>query len=214
MRDSLRIVKDESGTSMIYALLFLLVATMVSVVLLGASTTALERVHAEQERTQAMLTLRSAGDIVRQNLRSAACSIETKTNIETGAKTTTVQTSDDGNPLNTELQSALTQAVAGSTGGGTFDIIVPETADAGELAGSQVTVRYTMQPQGDEEDGENLYKIDATLSLDGYDGRLFLTATRSSSTAPGTTVSDGVATTTEPVSWSDVVLSTKEGSAS
>lgn len=214
MRDSLRIVKDESGASMIYALLFMLVATMVSVVLLVASSTAVARIHAEQERTQSMLALRSAGDAVRGSLLSAECSIVTRTVIESGASTTSVTTPDDDNPLDVELRSALAQVVNGLAHEGSFVVSVPDSADAGKLAGTQVAVSYTMEPK-EEEDSESAdaYKIVATLSLDGCNERLFLTAMRAASTAPIPVTEDGVTTKTEKVNWDDVVLTTKEGVA-
>ena len=213
MRDSLRIIKDESGASMIYALLFMLVATMVSIVLLVASSTAVARIHAEQERTQSMLVLRSAGDAVRSSLLSADCSIITRTVLESGASTTSVSTPDDDNPLDVELRSALAQVVNGLAHEGSFVVSVPESADAGKLAGTQVTVSYTMEPKEEESDSADAYKIVATLSLDGCNERLFLTATRAASSAPIPVTEDGVTTKTEKVNWDDVVLTTKEGVA-
>ena len=57
-------LKAESGVSLLYGLVFLLVAVMVSSVILQMAVTMVQRVHNDQVQEQNMLSVRSAGNVV------------------------------------------------------------------------------------------------------------------------------------------------------
>lgn len=61
---------NETGSSMLMALLFLLVAILVSVVILSAAISATAAVRSDQAQQQAMLTVSSAAELLRDSLAS------------------------------------------------------------------------------------------------------------------------------------------------
>ena len=61
---------NEAGSSMLMALLFLLVAVMVSVVILSAAISASASVRSDRAQQQAMLTVSSAAELLRDSLAS------------------------------------------------------------------------------------------------------------------------------------------------
>lgn len=79
---------SERGVSMLVALLFFLVAFMVTVVILDASVTTVKRLSDERDQEQNYLTVTSAARLIRQCLEESTCTITetkvTKTNHDSG----------------------------------------------------------------------------------------------------------------------------------
>lgn len=83
-----RKLSSQSGISILYALAFFLVASMVTVVILDASVTATKRVKAQQLSQQANLTLVSGGKLLQKMLEETSVTI-----------TRPVLVDDEGNPI-------------------------------------------------------------------------------------------------------------------
>ena len=66
---------NRRGASLLYAFLFLLVASMVSTVILSGAVTAIKRAHDDTTRTQSYLTLESAAGIFREELKTSSVTI-------------------------------------------------------------------------------------------------------------------------------------------
>ena len=227
-------IAGERGASLLYALLFLLVATMVSAVILHSSTSALALVHEDEQRQQENLTLTSAGGLVRSYLSSASCRYELHENGDDSS--ITVQMLGEDNPLNEELQLAMASAVKGKTASGDFTVEVEPSQGAGALEGSKVNVHFEMTQERaalgesqdesqDEEQGDSsetpegttpatteahpgyVYTFTSTLSLEGSDNKLFLTAAaQTSNLVPN---EDGSIDLVENIAWKNADLSTR-----
>ena len=179
-------LKDRGGVSILYGIMFLLVATMVAGVILSAAVSSVQRVHAEQERNQNTLTLRSAGDFVRDCVAGTTCDIVTET--ATGTNETTIKSIEAKGPLKNELEPAVAMACGLADPrqdpkdftGGSFDVEVGGNApDA--LKNETVKVGFTMDKarKSGAEDAENSYRIVATVTLEDGSQRLFLVAYQS-----------------------------------
>ena len=66
---------SRRGASLLYAFLFLLVASMVSTVILAGAVTAIKRAHDDTARTQSYLTLESAAAVFREQLKTSSVTI-------------------------------------------------------------------------------------------------------------------------------------------
>lgn len=67
---------SESGVSILFALMFLLIASMVAVTILAASTTTAKRIHDDKVRTQDYLALRSAAEYFSEQLANTTITLE------------------------------------------------------------------------------------------------------------------------------------------
>ena len=83
LRDKLR---NQRGASLLFAFLFLLVASMVSAVIIAGATTATRRVHEDWDREQNYLTLESGAKLLRDMLADTTITITVteETDPETG----------------------------------------------------------------------------------------------------------------------------------
>lgn len=72
VRDKLR---DSRGVTILMALFALLVASMVCIVILGASVTAAKQAKLDQEHEQDMLLLQSAGELIASNIANEATTV-------------------------------------------------------------------------------------------------------------------------------------------
>lgn len=205
-------LNSRRGASVIFALLFLMVAAMVSVVILDASVTTTKRLRDDTDWEQDNLTLTSAGKLVRECLANTSCTVVTTTNNET--KVSTVAVTAEG-PLGDIAGNALQKVNDFSDAySGSFKV----TPDDDSGVFREVTVSFTVLPDQAELagiDSENhrkdSYKVSAALTLEGSEQKLFITAYRSITQSPPET-NDGVNTIkTDNVEWTSVVLSTKEG---
>ena len=66
---------NRRGASLLYAFLFLLVASMVSTVILAGAVTAIKRAHDDTGREQSYLTLESAAGVFREKLKTSSVTI-------------------------------------------------------------------------------------------------------------------------------------------
>ena len=65
----------RSGASILIALIVFLVAAMVSVVMIDTAVTALKRVHDDEIREQAYLSVGSASKLIASCLQESSCTI-------------------------------------------------------------------------------------------------------------------------------------------
>lgn len=93
VRDKLR---DSRGVTILMALFALLVASMVCIVILGASVTAAKQAKLDQEHEQDMLLLQSAGELIASNIANKATTVTYSTTI-TYTKSTGTGTKGTGN---------------------------------------------------------------------------------------------------------------------
>ena len=215
MRLPLDKLQSESGVSILYGLLFLLVALMVTGYIISASITAVERLHDDQQTEQNMLTLRSAANLVRDELEDTTFVVEITVNHDQGDAQAPMLESAEG-PYYKLLESAVgaaagiaaangSVAVAPADYSGSFDVKVGETDAAGALGGSTVHVTYKMA-RNILWDDTNSYLIDATFSLIDEQGRaynLFMQAPWSpySCDPPEAYKSTGAETVTQTIKW-------------
>ena len=207
-----RKLNSKKGASLIFALLFLMVATMVSIVILDASVTTTKRLKDDTDWEQDNLTLTSAGKLVRECLSDTTCTVTTTTNTETGNSECEVTASG---PL-ADIVSVALQNVndRGASCSGSFTV-TPDTADAFR----PVTVNYTVLPdqealeglENNEQHRKDSYKISAVLTMVNSEQKLFITAYRSITQSPPVTSVGTNLIKTDNVEWTSVILSTKEG---
>jgi len=217
-------LQGERGVSILYGIMFLLVATMVAGVILSAAVSSVQRVHAEQERNQNTLILRSAGEFVRDCMKDTRCDIVTETT--KGTNESVIKSVTASGHLERQLEPAVAKACGFANTGqkpadasGSFTVDVDNSApDALKDAG--VDVAFTMGKARDAgaEDAEKSYSIEATITLEGGTQRLFLVASQSVSSEPEL-VSESTESkvTKSTVRWDSVELSTskpKSGEAS
>lgn len=214
-------LRSERGVSLLYGLMFFLVASLVAMAIVSAAVSAAERVSNDRARQQSYLALSSAGSLIADCLKDEDfyCTITTTLNGE-GTDDDRVAVATQGGPLHDQIQQAMEDATGAVTdlktdgdvpraGSGSFTVQVPDSPAAGELAGSTVNVQYTLQERqvGEELDvNSSAFKIGAELSLANSDQKLYLAALRATSTTPD---SGGEGITVEKVAWSDVTLSTR-----
>ena len=213
------LIHNERGVSMVYALMFLLIAFSVSAIMLGASLTALERVNGDSSREQDRLIVSSAAKLMREDLGKTSCEVVTRE----GEDLYEVRVSAIGSSLISKsvenTMKDLTSEVGGrsESAGGQFEIKVDPDRPTGvsdSIDTAVVDVEYTIsRKQGDSlgpDDSMSAYDIDATLSLKGSDQQMFLKAP-STSNDSDTSVEAGITTRTYKVTWSEsgVKLSTQ-----
>ena len=206
-------LNSRSGASIIFALLFFLVAAMVSIVILDASVTTAKRLSDDTVWEQDNLTLTSAGKLLKGCFADTTCTVTTVTEIASESTECTVTAQG---PLAEILSVAVRKANDRSDAfSGTFTVSVDEESSVFK----NVTVKYTIMPDQEELEGidnenhrKDSYKFSAELTLEGSDQKMFLTAYRSiKQSAPAT--SDGeYLTKTDFIEWTSVTLSTKEDS--
>ncbi|MBQ9545150.1 MAG: hypothetical protein IJV00_08490 [Clostridia bacterium] len=197
--NALKKLRSRKGAAVIYALLFLLTATMVSVLILDASVTTAKRLHDDKVWEQDYLSLTSAGKLIKECLENTLCNVTTGTNSETGLPEITVSAQG---PFAGIIENAVRRAVAS---GGSDPYHSAFTIDPEDASGifRPVSADFSIIPDQTEIPGgapEDSYKISAVLTYEGSDMKLYLTASASRQSEPPT----------DHISWR-VTMSTKEG---
>ena len=209
------IAEGQGGVSILYGIMFLLVATMVAGVILSAAVSSVQRVHAEQERNQNALTLRSAGDLVRDCILGTSCKITIS--VDKATNKPTVEAVETAGPLESVLNDAMVKASGARPPlhnaedySGSFDVEV-KGSESEALNKSKVRVDFTLHKaqEVDAEGVDKSYMIDATATLENGSQRLFLVAVQSvSSDSEPVSESDDVKIYETTVKWDTVELST------
>lgn len=179
--------QDTDGASIAFAMLAFVVASMVSITVITAATTAAKRVHSDRENTQVRLTLNSAAELLREMMKSV-------TYTETTTVTTPVNSSSSVNVTTTcegVLQDEIYAAVSYVN-----QYNVPFESNTGTdfvlkgdgLSLSNVNVSFVMQA-----DDEDLYNIVFTLRMENREETILLSmiGEKKSGTASTTTKADG-----------------------
>lgn len=193
-------IADNEGASIVLALLAFIVASMVSVTLLTAATTAAKRVHSDRQAQQAGLTLNSAAELLREEMKGVRYVETTTVTKAPEADPVTDTTSKSSGSLKEEIKKAVSyvdtyQAAFVSNAATEFSI----EADAMKLA--PVKVSYVMQADVDEK-----YNLTFTLQTDAKEETVTLSmyGNRKTVSSNTTTKPDGtvVVETIEEITWS------------
>ena len=159
---------DSGGATILMALFAMLVASVVCIVILGASVTAVKQSVADHEQEQNTLTLQSAGELVRSEILSTGLITFTAPKDETNFVNAT-GSSAATTSLSSELIAVAKQTLnsaEGTEGTGSFSITA--TTNAGEPE-----AHYEHPPvQGDivlKGAGDG-YKLIVTMSVDSATG--------------------------------------------
>lgn len=182
-------LSGDDGVSILYGILFMLVAVMVASLMLSAASTAAGRVDSEQERNQDSLALRSAGELVRECIEGSSFTVAYAKDWSSGEQVVQWASKVDGGPsknLEDELLAAIQKAAGANwphtpeKATGSFQVKVnssnPNLPDA--LTDGDVEVAYTVQVERIVESDivHDRYELDATITLKDRGQRLFLTA--------------------------------------
>ena len=166
---------SQKGVSILFAMLFFLLASVLAVTILESSVTASKRVANDRIQTQNYLALRSAAQTFADELSESKVRLvysETLVNdivTETSSKTVGEIRTGDGN-LGTMLHEAFVSAYGGSAYKNTLNVVVSYSGSTDDLEAAKdalatpVTVDFTMTPAADPTD----IKITATFTI--YDG--------------------------------------------
>ena len=157
---------SQRGVSFLFALLAFMVAAVVSVVIVSAALTNVKRVYSDRAAQQNHLTLTSAAQLVREEMKGTTCTI-TK---ETSGETTTVSYEATGT-FAEEMKTAVAY-VDNNTGeykSPTF------TMTTHGLDMKTVNVSYIMKVnQEGTEAAQEQYDVVFTFTIDGSKETLFL----------------------------------------
>ena len=186
LKDIRKKLHNRSGASLSYALLFLLVATMVSMVIINASVTSAKSVQNEKEVRQAQLTLNSAAKLIREELYVTTIRYESVINKKNGVVESTedkgiVSNLDTGMAKLLKPASDQLRSGAASTYSSPDDILLTITGDS-EMAGtmllgsSGINMSYTLKENTEAgsvgaSSEVKAYDLSMTLKLTSDEGR-------------------------------------------
>ena len=197
---------SQSGASFLFALLAFLVAAMVSVTIVAAAVTTVQRVNSDREAQQAQLTLISAAQLVRDEMEETRYIITTTTTVTKGKDNEDIVTTKVNERAEGTFKAEIEDAVKYVKD---YEHLEPYKADPAfqiTVAGSgfemkPVNVSFAMKTK----DGEK-YHLVFTLSIDrtmdSTEEKLFLKMT-----TPGIQEkSNDGSTKIEEIEWSDGVI--------
>ena len=204
---SRNILTDERGASVLYALLFLLVAIMVSVTVINAAVTTAHRVSDDKAWKQERLTLDSAGDVMVGMLRNTTFTVRTTS---PGGAFEEAEVLEKDGPLADILEPAVIATAQHHMG-------VIDDPDSFEIEADgfdKVTVSYEMDSEEvdiitGETHPQDRYRITAILQTEDGEQRLFVEAYQSNAAPVETTQDEGETTITETIQWSDIKTGTR-----
>lgn len=199
-----RFIVDETGASMLYALLFMLVAVMVSVVTISASVSSAKRINDDKVWNQGWLSVNSAADLVKSMVLDMEFNV-VSTHDSSGVSSAEVEI------VSGELSPIFEDAVRGCAG----DLFwsgktKPFYVDADGFG--RIKVSYEMFTETEDvlfgiSTPENRYRIVAKVEDEDSKRAVWLDCYQSSVSRMDVTESDGVTTITETVSWDDATVS-------
>lgn len=198
-------LRRDDGASLLYAMMFMLVAVMVSIVTLGAAVTAVNRVHDDKEWKQERLTLDSAGSVLEGMLRETTFTVRT----EGGAGIPSAEVTEKAGALADILEPAVVAAAQGHVGvlsdPDSFDIDVegfPTAHVSYEMTSEEIdAITGETHPQ-------DRYRIVATIMLDDGEQTLFVEAYQSNEAEVVHGGTEDVPVITESIRWDDVTVGT------
>lgn len=201
------ILGDDRGASILYALLFLLVAVMVSITVINAAVTTAHRVNDDKAWKQERLTLDSAGSVVADMLRDTTFTVQTTSG---GGAFDEAEILEKDGPLADILEPAVIATAQHGMG-------LVSDADSFEVdvdGFPTVEVSYEMESEEidiitGETHPQDRYRIVATLQVENGEQCLFVEAYQSSAAEATTTTDGDVTTVTESIRWSDIKTGTR-----
>ena len=203
---------SQRGASLLFAFLFLLVASMVSTVVIAGAVTAVKRVHDDQQREQSYLTLESASRLLRYMLENTQVSI---VEVTSGGELRSRDYESSG-PLGGVIQGAVKTLYETPDSSVTvkrhFEVSVPDDPSVPESQSFQdVRMDFIMKKETDH--STTNYTIDGTIQVnDGisssdYEQRLFLSDSMIPQSHSSTSDEDKITTT---IKWEKIKLYTRK----
>ena len=182
-------LRGQRGASLLFAFLFLLVASMVSAVIIAGATTATRRVHDDFGREQNYLTLESAAKLLRDLLKDTTVTVTvvTETDPETGKEKTSPDYQNTGlSPISDMIRDAVKEVYEDTSGQDAektiiFIVNVPFEKDKKQLF-QDVRMDFTVKKVIDKETTETSYTASGVIKMkdidanDPYQQQLFFTA--------------------------------------
>lgn len=180
MKRAVEKLHSRRGASLIYALLLFLVASMVSVLVLSASVTAVKRLNDDRKQEQEYLLLSSAARLIKKHMESSMVTITT----------TTCEYTDDRSPDTTVdvayenegvLGAALENAVKNRNGpsplektDGSITVVTGNAGDADfDSLQRNAELKFSMKTKrGEEKD----YPISGTVQLQNGSQKIYFSA--------------------------------------
>ena len=193
-------LNSNSGATFLWALLYMLVALMVCVTILDDSVTAAKQMNDDAEWEQDHLTIASAGELFGDALSKTKCVIKTTT--ASNGTITDISIESEG-PLKEVSEKIVDDLVRRGDGEGEI------TLNSGDNH-KVVNVQYEILPETIDEDISRSYRIDAVLTMENSEHKLYLTAYNSAGIAVQTEKQGDQTITTKTIRWSSVHYSTKK----
>lgn len=161
-------LKSQSGVSFLLALLAFLVAAMVSVTIVAAAVTTVKRVNSDRESQQAQLTLISAAQFVRDEMKKTKYVVTTVTSSPSQAGDGV--TKDPDGIFGAEMQDAVEAVNRLSNLGDPYKLDDAFKIEVSGFKMEPVNVSFVMKAG----EGEH-YRVVFTLSIEDSSEKLFLT---------------------------------------
>lgn len=175
-------LNSKSGVSILIALVLFLIASMVSVVVIHASLTAIKRVQDDKKREEELLTVSSAARLLEKAIKASDVTVtEVHTETETfteGGESTVPPPSDTTNYSPSGRLGKLLEVLVkdGFPANETYVVTVdPDWGDEETLPACTFT--FTVKPyDASYEDSTDSYKIEGVVETAGSRQKVFLTA--------------------------------------
>lgn len=174
-------LNNKNGASLLIALVVFLVATMVSVVIISASLTAVKRVHDDERERQNLLAVSSAARILSKEVSSTECTL-----VETVTDTNVTMDSNFEMPSDPDSMDSLLYEMCNTIkSGGTYNreytmniedssVGIPECVVSIKMDSSyNISGRITMVPETGELDDTPKISFTGTSSLTVEDPETF-----------------------------------------
>lgn len=214
---------EQSGVSLSFALIFFIVATMVSLTIISAATTAVARVQDDKAQQQAQLTLDSAAKLLREGMKNTSCQVKEEITYNEDktiqSKTVSVVEGSTNGALKDLVSDAMLNvvtygAVDNTIGEFTITLSDDNVAAAMQLDGNPVKVTYKMIPPSIADDAEEVskrYDMYMTLTLTDEKGNTYTTNLYADSDpketgSSSTDETNRTKTSTYTVSWKDFTI--------
>ena len=149
-------LRGQRGASLLFAFLFLLVASMVSAVIIAGATTATRRVHDDFGREQNYLTLESAAKILRDLLKDTTVTVTVVTGTDSTGNTMEVSTEYIGSRSLTVSMSNAPDQWKAKFEDVRMDMTIEKSVDS-ESGQVDCTIFGVIQIDGSDDNGQKIF---------------------------------------------------------
>lgn len=142
-------LQDSHGVSILFALLLMTVATMVSITIISTSLSAVKRSHAIKNTRQELISLDSATLYIEKQLNSDTGASEVSFSQNTGDTYSVTNTNQYGGAFIEEVNALTNAYLIGNRGNGTFSLETEATSN--NTSYDSVSVSYKVVSKDDEQ---------------------------------------------------------------